>query len=1271
MKTKRSRVVRIAVSFALAITLFHLGIAIAAEPEVVAEKMVTTVKGSEVVVPAKGTSGPGADHNWFPYNVPGEATTGGTISGKKYDIAYADKTTVQSNDWWSGVGLQYGGWVDGRGADLLRTRAIINDPFFYQFLDFSKISKAEDIPVHGLRFWNKTDMHVKTDKGFWPDPKLPDIGNGDSIYNFIGFGQISPAISPIVTLGLDGVHPISADGTNIKIQSYTDWGVVMSYGDTQGELTFTMAKGSPFCWAKRTKGSASFLVWAGAAIGDANGSLHVWHNNDGILGLTVQNGYVPYNHSKDEPSPLPSKAAYVIYADDAGKWDEKSIHSSPGLSRFENSMAEKVVVAAMPHNIDLNDSALISAAKELKPYAWQRIKGTRIHYPPITGSKTAHGSLILGYDESAGVVRTLMEVETEDFESGGASGDALQMVFPHHRKAMIADDKENILTTYTWKTVKGELQAYKGNSYVQELTIYGALPFFPNIAIKSSELKNPLSPDELAVDDVYGAMKQWFYKGELAPSKQTTFARQGIDKYCNSQATNYLPGLGGLIQSAVIADQMAKSGNLEDQDNDLGKPKKDVAIEMRETIYDAIKKILGQWADIYTTGYFQYNPEFRTLYGFFQRAPGTQSITDHHYFYGYFLRAAAAIGRYDPDWLKEYMPLFKEMAHDVANFDRNNNRYPFLRSFCTFYGHNWANGLANGGDGADQESTSEAINFAAGMIELGQVMMGWSGGDWATLGKNWRDIGIYLYEQEILAAEQYWFNQDANLDEDPEGFFNGNWPKQFVRYERNGEQWYTTLVSQVWQNMLSRSTYAGGKQPIKSSYTIQAVPMNALTLWFGRDPVWLAATWDQLMREVDSYGTTPSGNDLSVYEVLMSSIQARLPDPGGSTDIKSHGMTGALKRIARVHPFYEGSSNAQGKYWAYSLNQLGQVDTSIIADISSYGVFKKEGGNRVFVAYNHANEAKDVKFLEKDTSKVVKTITVPAGSMSTFVENGSQTDETLTKKTEVVDDTTRLYLWADSYPASKTGELTLHTTPGSWELSVSSTFNFPNDFNALSGSLVTLPKMTYANDGTRPKSPLTKPDPANNPELKTRLYKSWKCEFSGELVGDPDKAFPQFAIYTNPIMDKDKGGVPGWQQGLSTTSTNAVVLCIEFDYESDGKVDRTETFDAFASATGNSFLYGNMITQYWVQKMVYGPDGGATRHSYKDNLWPEDTPTPYPKTVSNCTVTVSLWDKPLGTNQLAYQIPVPVSVGTKLNSNRASWVSPPYKNIKIIKPPHR
>ena len=242
-------------------------------------------------------------------------------------------------------------------------------------------------------------------------------------------------------------------------------------------------------------------------------------------------------------------------------------------------------------------------------------------------------------------------------------------------------------------------------------------------------------------------------------------------------------------------------------------------------------------------------PDFKTTYGFPAGFGSGQNLSDNHCHFGYFLRAAAAIARSDRDWLNGYLPFFDRLRRDVANYDRTDTTHPFFRNFSPFYGHNWADGT--GQDGANQESTSEAMNFSAALIDLGLL-----------LGNNeWRDIGMYMYEQEILAAEQYWFNQDATLPTtvprpptDPNDVrYNGNWPEQFVTFEgpaeRGGGVWHTTLGGRVHQRFIDRATFFGG---IAETYLIQMIPMSASTLYFGRNQTWLNATWHQYLLDTDA-----------------------------------------------------------------------------------------------------------------------------------------------------------------------------------------------------------------------------------------------------------------------------------------------------------------------------------------------------------------------------------------------------------------------------------
>ncbi|WP_371068076.1 glycosyl hydrolase, partial [Salmonella enterica] len=122
-------------------------------------------------------------------------------------------------------------------------------------------------------------------------------------------------------------------------------------------------------------------------------------------------------------------------------------------------------------------------------------------------------------------------------------------------------------------------------------------------------------------------------------------------------------------------------------------------------------------------------------------------INDHHFHYGYFIQAAAAIEQFQPGWAAGWGPMVNLLVKDAANWDRTDTKFPFLRNFHPYAGHSFAAGmLINEPHGNNQESSSEAMNFNAALIHWGQL----TGNDAI------RDLGIYLYTTEQTAVEEYW-----------------------------------------------------------------------------------------------------------------------------------------------------------------------------------------------------------------------------------------------------------------------------------------------------------------------------------------------------------------------------------------------------------------------------------------------------------------------------------------------------------------------------------
>lgn len=1239
------------------------------------------VEGNQRIAPARGIAGTTlAQNNWF-YNLPGEfiqnatlpADPTGKIEGAPYDIAYANKLQpVMSSDWWTSAGLQWQGWVQGADPSnpVLRTPEMFNEPWNVNFVDlpnelqYGKVAPGLPIAPQGMRLWNRTTIRVLTYATVMSDA----VTAGNTLF---GYGDNAQQDSPIVTIGLSGTHPIADNTpftnttvpwTNVKINKYSDWGVEMGYTSNGSTISFTLVNGSPFVWAQRTAGNAPFVAWAGTAVsGDDNGAVSVWRNNAGVIGFNVTNSFNPVGLGATTTA---NPAAYAIVAD-AGTWSETtSTDAAQRQKLFQNNDATRIVVIAMPHNVPLTDaSALNNALNELLPYAAQRITGTQLHYPPIPGSDASvmigGASKPLGYDRAASVVRLKHVVTTVPFIPSQPASPALQLVFPHHRKAMIAQDKANILLgsdsrpKYTWRSLKGELQAYAGNSYVRELIARGVLPFLPNLAINSTTAINGNVPAQ----DVYAVMKTWFYLGEPATDAgNNPFALQNQSYFVGATNT-YVPGLATLFEGLNIADQLSKSPALNEIDLDLKESKQQVAAGIRDFILDTLKEFVGRMADVNTSNVFQYNSDYNTFIGYPEGYQSAQNLDDKHFHYGYLLRSAAAIGRRDPAWLQAYLPFFNEVRSDVANHDRTSARYPLLRNFSPFYGHNWADGVANGGNGNNQESTSEAINFAAGMIELGQV----------TNNQDWVDIGMYLYEEEILATEQYWFNQDGDPNASSGQFYNGNWPDEFVQYQSNQGSRKNYNISRIIQALTDRSTFFAGD--VSSELAIQATPLSAPGLYLGRNPQWLSEMWAEYINQRNGDSTAQN----TPYENILAGIQAQAA--GNNTGIADPGPFGALTRANTPHKIFYGAMNMQAKHWAYSLNALGQIDVSVIADTPGYAVFCKGasgvkcgGGTRTFAIYNAGSNTISVTFKDAETGATVQTVSAAAHALTTQIGTNAPSHETVSQSST----SNRLYLRKPaSYSATCDAQapltLTLETSAGAWLPAIGSAA-YPTDSNALAGSIVCVPKRLRGNP---PDSPATMPD-------ATRV-RIWTGTFSGNLITQTQ--YTRFNIYTNQSL------FPGWQRdpcvagGPNVPSScpnaywnlkdansnpippagNTVTFQVWYDFDSNGTPDRIEWYQNMALDASNTWSYQSKLTEFatnlpWPNQ---GPPvvlGGLTGTA--NAPFPANIPTSKPATI---TLYIFGGSNNEDLDGRISQFDVPVSVNANPLTNRASWILPPYR----------
>ena len=1040
------------------------------------------------------------------------------------------------------------------------------------------------------------------------------------------------------TVSKTTMHPLRADKfpdgpptdnrwTNIQVESYSDWAVVASVHDeaNANKLQITMANGSPFVWFERTQGSDAFDVWVGG--------IPLPGKQFGTYKLVTPKGANPmivevktyFNGDYDGPgaNPNASDAFYVIQAD-KGQWKEvgpTEVHGEKlNVQEFQNTDATSVIVTALPHNIPESGSVKADqttadmAWAALKPYACLKTVNTKLILPtPAQSTKVGNQTFLLGYDPAGATVTGELQITTavvQGFANQCSQDPAkpFQLVFPHHRQELIAAQQGNIQagtsgTPMLWNSLMGPVMGYLGNTMFLQSKVKGIMPVLPSVAIDNPSLFNPNPPTpacpgiatplpskQTAAEDIYDTLKCWYFMEEPFNNKAqpTSTPTNGIqpkppanghlDSYPRNPGTymgvgfnTYLNGTTTPRELLTVADQLAKTNNPMIKgvlDPQLGESKDVAAAEMRNFLLQSLEDtMIGEWADVFTANLLEYNPVYSTLYGYPAGYGDVQSLSDHHYHYGYFLRAAAEIGRYDLPWLWKYTQIFADLLNDVAAFDNGASGFPQLRNFNPYYGHSWADGAAYGGN--NQESTSEAINFEVGMVELGDELR----------NNNWRDLGLYLYEQEITSVEQYWFNLNADLTDtetspqakcptkapyfllksDPEVCYNGNWPRSFVTYKssappaKNTVQ-HHTMITRVFNEQLSRTTFFDDSPA--AGYAIEFIPVAPSMLYVERNLPWLQATWKQFVNDNAFYqgqaSLNPNKND--VYQDVLAALQSLLPASG--TDLTGTGLGPALQRIDANHAYFQAAMNTESKYIAYTMSVLGPLDGSYSVTWPEGAAFKS-GSTNTFVLDNLGSGGLSAKFIGASTSGP---FSVPDNSVRSF----GGTSSTFTLGT-VAAPSNRLYLVGDSTNSNAPGG-SLSTTPGTVIVPTTSQAQFPTTPGLLNASIQTIPVDPEQKIPTiaPPRNMMLTFGGAFSGNLVGPAANSPSCKSlnpntnpPGPVVCDPTavdglQSVSRFAIYTDQCLN------PGWQNCTTNEQVgNAYTMRVSYYFDTANKCNPT------------------------------------------------------------------------------------------------------------------
>lgn len=307
-----------------------------------------------------------------------------------------------------------------------------------------------------------------------------------------------------------------------------------------------------------------------------------------------------------------------------------------------------------------------------------------------------------------------------------------------------------------------------------------------------------------------------------------------------------------------------------------------------------------------------YHPEWSTLLA----EPGSYGLAgelnDHHFHYGYFIAAAATIARFDPDWASQdrWGGMVDLLVKDPANWDRNDQRFPFLRNLDPYMGHSYASGHAGFAAGNNQESSSESMNFAQAVALWGQ----------ATGRTEISDLGVFLHALEAQAIEQYWFDVEQSV-----------YP-EFMPHPIAGIVWDAGVAYATWWTA-----------NVEEIHGINVLPLTGGSLYLARRPEAMERAWDHLVLENPGPPT--------VWQDILWSWRA-LFDPEA-----------AKQWFETDDSWYPeaGSSRAQVRFWIESLAALGTLRADIRADTAMAAVFEDDG-TRTYVAYNAGTSERSVRF---------------------------------------------------------------------------------------------------------------------------------------------------------------------------------------------------------------------------------------------------------------------------------------------------------------------
>ena len=604
-----------------------------------------------------------------------------------------------------------------------------------------------------------------------------------------------------LTVGVDGLSASRATA-----HDYGDWTATARWDGGAVTMEATLGHGLPYVF---------FEIVGGQAVLTPAQSATVWHNEGGVLGLTIDGKH------------------YGVFAPSGSVWTGTSTLRS--TLNGESYLSVAVLPDAEPATLEL-----------FRQHAYAFVTDSRVAWQ---------------YDEATARVTSTYTYETTLKESGPSIADETMTALYRHQWL----HSSAAVTDYTYQSPRGEMRLYEGNAFTLEHRFTGVLPALPDRGTYNRA-------DLLAL--VQEAAQETLPVG---PS------------YENGKA------MGRFAHLVHIADQIGATAE-------------------RDHFLAELKNRLEDWFTAGGAQEYSYNGTWDVLTGYPSGYGADNQINDHHFHASYAVMSAATIAQYDPAWAAQenWGGMVNLLIKDANNWDRADERFPFLRTFDAYAGHSWAAGHGDFAEGNNQESSSESMHFASSVVLWGEN----------TGQTEIRDLGVYLYTTEASAVDEYWFDVDDEV-----------FPESYPH----------VAIGMVWGGKGVHSTWFGADPEF--IHGINILPVTAGSLYLGRHPDYVSANYAEIVAE---RGGQPVVWKDVLWQYLALGDPARRPSAYYNAD-------------PGYEPF-DGESRAHTLHWLYNLKKMGHVETDITADVPTYAVFRDASDALTYVAYNAGADARQVTF---------------------------------------------------------------------------------------------------------------------------------------------------------------------------------------------------------------------------------------------------------------------------------------------------------------------